>query len=392
MPANWPELTLALALAIVAASAIAGLIARLVDSVLRTIVADEHAQTLVDRPKRIIQLLIFLITAAALALPALTLAGLETDVGADREAVIRWLLDSGLRIAVIAVAAYLVVRIGTAGARRFESEMSTGTGLDVLERTKRAQTLGRLLQKTLSIVVLVFAALMILRELDVDITPVLTGAGILGLAVGFGAQTLVRDIISGFFLILEDQVRVGDVAIVNGTGGLVEAINLRTIVLRDLEGTVHVFPNGEIKTLGNRTKDFSFYVMDIGIPYGEDPDRVAAALREIGGSLMEEAAFRPNILEPLEVLGVDAFGDSQVTIKARIKTVPLKQWEVGRELRRRIAHGFKERGIEIPFPQRTVWVRSEGSGGAGGAEGLVQKVPAGTPGTDPPAPPEPRNP
>jgi small conductance mechanosensitive channel len=348
-----------------------------VQSVLRGLVASEHEQLLVNRPRRLIQLFIFLITAAALSFPALSIAGYSTSFGGDAQSMLRWLMNAGLRIAVIAVAAYMAIRIGSAAAQRFEREMSVGTGLDVIERTKRAQTLGRLLQKVLSVTVSLMAGLMILRELDVDITPVLTGAGILGLAVGFGAQTLVRDIISGFFLILEDQVRVGDVAIVNGTGGLVEAINLRTIVLRDLEGTVHVFPNGEIKTLGNRTKDFSFYVMDIGIPYGEDPDRVAAALREIGGSLMEEAAFRPNILEPLEVLGVDAFGDSQVTIKARIKTVPLKQWEVGRELRRRIAHGFKERGIEIPFPQRTVWVRSEGSGGAR---------------TDPPAPPEPRNP
>ena len=153
------------------------------------------------------------------------------------------------------------IRVGSAATRRFEREMSTGTGLDVIERTKRARTLGALLQKTLAVVVIVIAGLMILRELDVDITPVLTGAGIVGLAVGFGAQTLVRDVISGFFLILEDQVRVGDVAVVNGQGGLVEAVNLRTIVLRDEEGTVHVFPNGEVKTLANKSKDFSYYVI-----------------------------------------------------------------------------------------------------------------------------------
>ncbi len=158
--------------------------------------------------------------------------------------------------------------------------MSHGTGLDVIERTKRAQTLGRLLQKTLSIVVIGIAALMILRELDIDITPVLTGAGIVGLAVGFGAQTLVRDIISGFFLILEDQVRVGDVAIVNGQGGLVEEVNLRTIVLRDETGTVHVFPNGEVKTLANMSKDFSYYVITVTVPFDEDPDRVGAAMRD----------------------------------------------------------------------------------------------------------------
>ena len=192
-----------------------------------------------------------------------------------------WLLDAGLRIAVIAIGAYLVIRIGSAAARRFEREMSRGTGLDVVERTKRAQTLGRIMQKTLSIVVIGMAGLMILRELDVDITPVLTGAGIAGLAVGFGAQTLVRDVISGFFLILEDQVRVGDVAVVNGQGGLVEEVNLRTIVLRDETGAVHIFPNGEVKTLANMSKDFSYYVdHDRRWPYDADVDRAVEAMQD----------------------------------------------------------------------------------------------------------------
>jgi small conductance mechanosensitive channel len=373
VPANWPELTLALALAFAAAYVLSDIVGRRVESMLRAIIPDDREPLLVDRPRRIIRLLTFLITAAALTFPALRLAGIGVPLGTEPGALAEWALGSGLRIAGITVVAYLVTRIGRAAARRFESEMSQGTGLDVLERTKRAQTLGRLLQNTLSVIVLAMAALMILREFDVDITPVLTGAGIVGLAVGFGAQTLVRDIISGFFLILEDQVRVGDVAVVNGTGGLVEAIHLRTIVLRDLEGTVHVFPNGEIKTLANKTKDFSYYVIDLGMAYGEDPDRVAQALRDIAAALMQDAAFRPHILEPIEIIGVDAFGDSQITLKARIKTVPLKQWEVGRELRRRIAREFKERGIEIPFPQRTVWVRSERSGAPdtafkGGAE------------------------
>jgi small conductance mechanosensitive channel len=363
MPSNWPELTLAVTLALVAAYIIADVVARVVESVLRAILPDDHEQFLVDRPKRIIRLVIFAIIAVALAFPALAFVGVQTDIGASRQELIAWLMNGGLRIALIGVAGYMVIRIGTAAARRFETEMSTGSGLDVIERTKRAQTLGRLLQKTLSIVVTVIAGLMVLRELDVDITPVLTGAGIVGLAVGFGAQTLVRDVISGFFLILEDQVRVGDVAVVNGTGGLVEAINLRTIVLRDFEGTVHVFPNGEIKTLANRTKDFSYYVLELGISYGEDPDRVASALREIAASLALDERFTSSILEPIEIAGIDAFGDSQITLKARIKTVPLKQWEVGRELRRRILHGFRERNIEIPFPQRTVWLRSETKSG-----------------------------
>jgi small conductance mechanosensitive channel len=226
--------------------------------------------------------------------------------------------------------------------------MSRGTGLDVIERTKRAQTLGRLLQKALSVLVMGVAALMILRELSVDITPALTGAGIAGVAIGFGAQTIVRDVISGFFLILEDQCRVGDVAVVNGQGGLIEEINLRTIVLRDEEGTVHVFPNGEVKTLANKSKDFSYYVVTFGIGYDEDPERVTAAMRDAAFTLVEDPEFKPHILAPFEILGIDAFEPGQLVLKARVKTVPLKQWLVGRELRKRMLKVFAERGIAPP--------------------------------------------
>jgi small conductance mechanosensitive channel len=185
--------------------------------------------------------------------------------------------------------------------------MSRGTGLDLIERTKRAQTLGRILQRTIAIVVMSMAGLTILRELDVDITPVLTGAGIVGLAVGFGAQTLVRDIISGLFLIFENQVRVGDVAVVNGQGGLVEEVNLRTIVLRDETGAVHVFPNGEVKTLTNMSKDFSYYVLTVGVAWDADVDQVIDAMNAVAAGLMADDSFRGHILAPLEVYGVDGF-------------------------------------------------------------------------------------
>ena len=362
MPTNWPELTLALALVIVVAYMVADFVAKFVQSTLRAILADSQYETLlVERPRRVIRLAIFLVLLGALAVPALTLAGIETTIG-NRETVVRWLLDHGLRIVIIVVAAYLVIRIGSASASRFEREMSQGTGLDIVERTKRAQTLGRLLQKTLSIVVFGIAALMVLRELDIDITPVLTGAGIVGLAVGFGAQTLVRDIISGFFLILEDQVRVGDVAVVNGQGGLVEEVNLRTIVLRDETGTVHVFPNGEVKTLANMSKDFSYYVITVTVPFTEDPDRVGATIGEAAASLMQDPEYKPHILEPLEVLGVDAWESGTLTVKARVKTVPLKQWFVGRELRKRIARLFVARGIQVPLPQTIMRVEGAAMG------------------------------
>jgi moderate conductance mechanosensitive channel len=338
-----------IALAIAVAYVIADIVARVADSVLRAIIEDRDTQAqFVDRPRRIVRLLVFLVIAAALTSPALKLAGYPTRFGGNPEALLRWFLDAGLRILVIAIGAYFVIRIGSAAARRFEREMSRGTGLNVIERTKRAQTLGRLLQKALSVLVIGIAGLMILRELSVDITPALTGAGIAGLAIGFGAQTIVRDVISGFFLILEDQCRVGDVAVVNGQGGLVEEVNLRTLVLRDEEGTVHVFPNGEVKTLANKSKDFAYYVITIGVPYDEDPDRVAEAMNTAADSLLTDPEFRIHILEPLEIYGIDAFEPTQLVLKARIKTVPLKQWTVGRELRKRIAKIFRERGIRMP--------------------------------------------
>ena len=261
----------------------------------------------------------------------------------------------------LAAAAYVLIRIGKAAARRLEREMSRGTGPDVIERTKRTQTLTRILQKTLSIVIAVMAGLMILRELDIDITPVLTGAGIAGLAIGFGAQTLVRDVISGFFLILEDQVRVGDVAVVNGQGGLVEQVNLRTIVLRDETGTVHIFPNGEVKTLANMSKDFSYYVITVDLTYDGDVDRAIETMRDAAASVMDEAELKPHILEPLEVYGVDAFEAGQLVLKARIKTVPLKQWVVGRELRKRILRLFAERGIDMATPRTILKLEREQS-------------------------------
>src|ERR1051325_7757149 len=349
-----------IAVAIAVAYVIADIVARVADSMLRAIIEDRDTQAqFVDRPRRIVRFLVFLVTAAALTSPALRLAGYPTRFGGNPEALVRWLLDAGLRIVLIAVGAYFVIRIGSAAARRFEREMSRGTGLNVVERTKRAQTLGRLLQKALSVLVIGIAGLMILRELSVDITPALTGAGIAGIAIGFGAQTIVRDVLSGFFLILEDQCRVGDVAVVNGQGGLVEEVNLRTIVLRDEEGTVHVFPNGEVKTLANKSKDFSYYIITWGVGYDEDPERVIAAMRDASAAVESDPAFKPHILAPLDVYGVDSFDDAKLVIKARIKTVPLKQWMVGRELRRRMAKVFAERHIAPPTGRLIVQMENE---------------------------------
>jgi moderate conductance mechanosensitive channel len=310
---------------------------------------------IVHRPIRIVRAAVFLAVSAALLLPALDLIGVGPRVGVTSVSLGEWVFGSGLRIAVIAILAYVVVRIIAATARRLEEELGRQETPDMVERLKRARTLSRLVQNALTATIVVIAALMMLRELRVDITPILTSAGILGLAVGFGAQTVVKDLIAGFFLTFENQIRVGDVATINGTGGLVEAINLRTIVLRDVTGAVHVFPNGSIERLSNLTKDFSYYVIDVSVAYNDDPDEVAELLRHIGRELQADARYGPSILEPLEIMGVDAFEESAVTLKSRIKTLPLKQWEVGRELRRRINKAFAAKGIDIPFRHVAVY-------------------------------------
>jgi small conductance mechanosensitive channel len=348
MPSNWPELSLALGLALVVAYVVTSFLGRRIEGWLRALVPDERERYLVESPLPVIRGLLFAATAAIVALPAMRLTGYRFFATRDPVAFTEWLLSTGVSIVVILITAYIIIRIGSTAIRQVERDMSAGTGLDVIERTKRAQTLGRLLQTSLTVVVVIIAGLTALDELGVDTTPALTGAGIVGLAVGFGAQTLVRDVISGFFLIMEDQVRVGDVAIVNGQSGLVEAVHLRTIVLRDEEGTVHVFPNGEVKTLANKSKDFAYYVITVGVLYDEDPDRVADAIKDAADTLIADPDFRIHILEPLEIYGIDAFEATQLVVKARIKTVPLKQWTVGRELRKRIAKTLRERGIRMP--------------------------------------------
>ncbi|MCK5242114.1 mechanosensitive ion channel family protein [bacterium] len=223
------------------------------------------------------------------------------------------------------------------------------------ELNKRIRTLVSVLRKTVYGIMWSVAIMIVLSQLGINIGPMVATAGVLGLAVSFGAQSLIKDFISGLFLILENQVRLGDVAIINGTGGLVEAINLRTIVLRDLSGVVHIFPNGSINTISNMTLGWSAYVFDIGVAYKEDTDQVSEIMSAVLESMRSDEKYRPMILEPLEVFGVDDFADSAVVVKARVKTRPIKQWEVAREYRRRLKKAFDEKGIEIPFPHMSVY-------------------------------------
>ena len=269
------------------------------------------------------------------------------------------ILEASLRILLIALVAYVAIRALRFGLGKLEQVLLTWRAREDKERIaneKRVKTLTGMLQTICLTLVWVVGVVMSLDQIGLDITPILAGAGIVGLAVGFGAQNLVRDVINGFFMILENQIRVGDVAIVNGTGGLVEAISFRTITLRDLSGTVHIFPNGTVTTLANMTKGWSAYVMDIGVAYKEDTDRVAEIMREVGKDLQQDEHLGRKILEPIEIMGVDAFGESEVVIKARIKTLPIEQWGVGREYRRRLKKAFDRENIEIPFPHRTLYM------------------------------------
>jgi moderate conductance mechanosensitive channel len=350
----------ALALAALAALGIALLIGKVTRRLLRAIEGDRfHTHAIANATVKVVQRITFVLSLLVLAFPALDLAGVETEVGLHSEDLTRWLAQSGARLLLLMLLALAANRFAASVIRRAEGEIAAGEDFGAEERRKRAHTVGATARRFFSILIWTVAALMALRELDVDITPVLTGAGIIGLAVGFGAQTLVKDIISGLFIIAEDQVRIGDVAMINGIGGAVEEINLRTIVLRDLEGVVHTIANGEIRTLSNRTKDFSYYVIDVGVSYEDDTDRIVEAVRTAARELMQDPVFAASILEPLEVLGVDAFKESEVTLRVRIKTLPLKQWEVGRELRRRIKKTFDAEGIRIPFPQLDVTLKQD---------------------------------
>jgi moderate conductance mechanosensitive channel len=357
---QWQRLAVAILVAVGGAYIVADIAARLTRLLLRRACQGESPARftgpIVRTPIRATRAVVFCAGLILAVRPVLSVSGAALPDNVVNAPWVQWLLSSGPKILIVALVAYVLVRAAILATARWETRLGLSDTLDDVERVKRARTIGALARNVVITAVCSTAALTILRDLGVDVMPVLTGAGILGLAVGFGAQTLVRDVISGFFLIFENHLRVGDVAVIEGTGGIVESINLRTTTIRDLEGTVHVFPNGAFERFSNRTKDYSYYVIDVGVAYKEDTDRVSGVLRAVGAELREDPGLASAILAPLEVLGVDAFEDSQVTIKTRIKTVPLKQWDVGRELRRRIKLAFDREGIEIPFPHISLYI------------------------------------
>jgi len=267
-----------------------------------------------------------------------------------------WLVSNGLKILLIVVGAYVFIRVASFVSGRVEHLFDDDDPTTMNEREKQAATLGRIIRSVIRLVVWTIASLMILKELGLEIGPILAGIGIAGLAIGFGAQSLVKDFLAGMFILIENQFNVGDVIEVATVAGLVEKITLRATTLRDLEARVHIIPNGEMKVVTNMTKQWSRTVLDVGVAYKEDVDYVMDTLREVGDALAADAEFGRMITEPLEVLGVQDFADSAVVIRVMFTTQPLKQWTVGREFRRRIKNTFDEKGIEIPFPHRTVYL------------------------------------
>jgi small conductance mechanosensitive channel len=266
------------------------------------------------------------------------------------EALLDWLLARGVRVVILIAGAYLGIKIAhmLIGHLTRLIRPHDPSAVAELERQKRAQTISAILRNFATVVVVVVTGLMLMAEIGINTTPILTSLGVVGVALGFGAQQLVGDLIAGFFNIFENQIRVGDVVVINGVGGEVEEIRLRTTVLRGVDGTVHVFRNGTINTLANMTKDYSYFALDLAVAYKEDTDRVSELVKEVAEELRADPKYGGWILEPAEVMGVEHFSDSAVVIKLRIKTVPVKQWEVGREFRRRVKYRFDKEGIAMP--------------------------------------------
>jgi small-conductance mechanosensitive channel len=260
------------------------------------------------------------------------------------------LLTHSLKAAIIIVVALVIVRAAGVVIARLEHRLGQAQGERDLEWRRRASTLGGILTRLVTVTVWFLAGLMLLREASIDVLPILTGAGIAGLAIGFGAQNLVRDVISGFFMILEDQVRVGDLARINGVTGVIEQVNLRTIVLRDGEGAVHVFPNGTVTALANLSKQFANAIVDLRVAYSENLDTVFAVIREAGKSMEDDREWAPQLLSPIDIVGVESIADGFALVRAKFKTEPLNQGAVANELRRRLVTRLNACGVSPYVP------------------------------------------
>lgn len=271
------------------------------------------------------------------------------------ELIIPWLLSHGIRIAAIALVAYLLnMVLARIIVRTVRATVKPDAYSSEDAEKKRGDTLIRIFNGALRVLIVIIALMMILSEIGLEVGPLLAGAGIVGLAVGFGGQYLIRDIITGLFMMLENQYRIGDVVDIDGFSGTVQDISLRKTTLRNLDGTVHHIPHGSITKVSNLSKDFARVNLDIGVSYSTDLEHLIEVINRTGNELAADPAFKDSIITPPQFLRVNAFADSAVVVKILGDTKPLKQWEVAGEFRKRLKIAFDREGIEIPFPQRVV--------------------------------------
>lgn len=271
----------------------------------------------------------------------------------------RWLITDFISILILILLLIITLRVSAALINRLKGvllkRMVYREEEPDMEAEKRLNTLMGVLRKIISVVVWTIFIMIFLEKININIIPILSAAGIVGLAVGFGAQELVRDFISGFFILLEDGIRAGDVVTLNGTTGTVEKMELRTITLRDSMGVVHIFQNGKVNTISNMTKGWSAVRFDIGVAYKENLAKVMEVMQQVGDEMYAEDEYKSNMLASVEVSGLNNFGDSALEIRARIRTRPGKQWGIGREYRKRLKEAFDTHNIEIPFPHQTIY-------------------------------------
>lgn len=269
---------------------------------------------------------------------------------------------TALRILAIIVAAFTARIFATRLIRAFRIRIAAR--LEAPEQVKRAETLGRVFRYLASVIITLIGGVLVLAELGISITPILGAAGVVGLAVGFGAQSLVKDYFTGFFILLENQVTQGDVVEIAGKTGVVEDVTLRYVRLRNYDGHVHYVPNGLIDTVTNMSQGFAYAVIDIGVAYRENTDEALAAMQDVAEKMRAEEEWDARISEPVEMVGVESWGDSAVILRCRFKVRPLQQWSVRREYLARLKHRFDELGIEIPFPHMTIYAGVDKQGEA----------------------------
>lgn len=273
-----------------------------------------------------------------------------------------WLLESALHVVIILALTWVLLRWSRKGLARLRTHMQQD--LSDHERIKRLDTLERVFRYVAAVIITLVGGMLVLSAIGISIAPILATAGVLGIAIGFGAQSLVKDYFNGFFLLLENQVSQGDVVEVAGKGGLVEEMTLRYIRLRDYEGSVHYIPNGNIDSVTNRSRSFAFALLDIGVAYREDVDEVYAVMREVAAGMRSDPELGEKIVEDLEIAGVENWADSAVVIRCRFKVMPLEQWTVRRAFLYRLKKAFDAAGIEIPYPHLTLYAGQDKDGSA----------------------------